>query len=89
MVKLVKGCALAAPLLITSAVMAQQGTWHEYRSAGGFTVRLPGVPTMESQLLSNPVIGGSVTLNTATVGLKVGGYATEVVPIGWTGIVVC
>jgi hypothetical protein len=76
MVKLVKGCTLAAALIITSAVMAQQGTWQEYRSGGGFIVRLPGVPTIESQLVSNPAIGGSVTLNTATVGLKVGGYAT-------------
>ena len=76
MVKLVKGCTLAAALLITSAVMAQQGTWQEYRSGGGYTVRLPGVPTIEGQFVNNPTIGGYDTLNTATVGLKVGGYAT-------------
>jgi hypothetical protein len=76
MVRLLNSCTLAVSLFITSSVMAQQGTWQEYRSGGGFTVRLPGVPTIESQLVSNPTIGGSVTLNTATVGLKVGGYAT-------------
>jgi hypothetical protein len=76
MVRLLNGCTLAVSLFITSSVMAQQGTWQEYRSGGGFTVRLPGVPTIESQLVSNPAIGGYVTLNTATVGLKVGGYAT-------------
>jgi hypothetical protein len=75
MVKLVNGCTLAAPLFITSAVMAQQMTWQEYRSGGGYTVQLPA-PIIESQLVNNPTIGGSVTLNTATVGLKVGGYAT-------------
>jgi hypothetical protein len=76
MVKLVNGCTLAAPLFITSAVMAQQMTWQEYRSGGGYAVQLPGVPIIESQLVNNPTIRGSVTLNTATVGLKVGGYAT-------------
>jgi hypothetical protein len=49
MVKLVKGCTLAAALLITSAVMAQQGTWQEYRSGGGFIVRQP----LESVLRPN------------------------------------
>jgi hypothetical protein len=76
MVKLVNGGTLAAPLFIASAVMAQQMTWQEYRSGGGYTVQLPGVPIIESQLVNNPTIGGLVTLNTATVGLKVGGYAT-------------
>jgi hypothetical protein len=58
--------------------MAQELTWREYRSGGGYTVQLPEVPTIESQLVNNPTIGGSVTLKHGYRGVESRGLCRRI-----------